>query len=152
MNAKMPRLLVAALFAALVLPVSAQPKVYRCETNGRVAYSDAPCVGAKPVDVTPTQGMDRMGGQSRKGREVQNDEFNSIFDSATGPLHGRSHEDMNVMRRRVKLPTSDQTQCTRLDGELPQIEEVAARATGAAKAQADVDLYKARKRFFDLKC
>ncbi len=33
----------------LALPAAAQPKVHRCETNGKVAYSDAPCVGARVV-------------------------------------------------------------------------------------------------------
>lgn len=130
----------------------AQPKVYRCEANGKVSYSDAPCVGAKVIDATPTQGMDKMGGSSRKGREVQQDEFHRQFDSALRPLHGRSHEDMNVARRRVNLPAGDQAQCSHLDRLMPSLEADANQAAAEAKAKADVELYKARKRFFDLKC
>jgi len=96
--------------------------------------------------------MDKMTGQSRKGREVQRDEFNRQFDQALRPLHGRSHDDMNVLRKRVYLPAKNQQQCARLDGLLPTMEADALAARGEAKARADVDLYKARKQFFDLKC
>lgn len=144
--------LAPTLMAATILPASAQPTVYRCETNGKITYSDAPCVGAKVIDATPTQGMDKMTGQSRKGAAVQRDELNTAFDNALRPLHGRSHADMDVMRRRVKLPSREQAQCARLDDRLPVLEADAARAAGEAKARADVDLYKARKQFFDLKC
>lgn len=138
--------------AFVMLSATAQSKVYRCETNGKVAYSDAPCVGAKEIDATPTQGMDRMSGKSSKGREVQRDEFNRQFDKALQPLHSRGRDEMDVLRRRVSLPASHQQQCSRLDSLLPVLEGEAAHAAGGAKAAADVNLYKARKRFFDLNC
>nr|WP_251010800.1 hypothetical protein [Variovorax paradoxus] len=60
---------------------------------------------------------------------------------------------MNVLRRRVNLPGRDQQACARLDGQLPMLEAAGSRsATREAKARAEVDLYKARKQFFDLKC
>lgn len=142
----------AVLLAALTVGSAFGQQVYRCETAGKVSYSDAPCVGAKVIDATPTQGVDKMAGQSRKGREVQRDEFNRQLDGAIRPLTGRSHDDMNVMRKRVHLPAKDQQQCARLDGLLPTIEADALAARGEAKARADVDLYKARKQFFGLKC
>ncbi|MGJ7523567.1 DUF4124 domain-containing protein [Variovorax sp. LT1P1] len=46
MTTRVLRLLAASVFVLLVLPVAAQLTVYRCETNGKVAYSDARCVGA----------------------------------------------------------------------------------------------------------
>lgn len=151
MNANVQHLWVACL-CVLALPVGAQPKVYRCDTNGKVAYSDAPCVGARVVDATPTQGADKLGGASRKGREVQRDEYTTSLDNATRPLHGRSHDEMNVLRRRVNMPGRDQRTCARLDSQIPMLEAGSGSATGEAKARADVDLYKARKQFFDLKC
>ena len=94
-----------------------------------------------------------MTGQSRKDRDVQRKEFNAAFDGTFRPLHGRSHTDMDVMRRRVKLPSSEQAQCAHLDNRLPLLESDAAGVSGEAKARADVDhLHKARKQFFDLKC
>lgn len=131
---------------------SAGPTVYRCETAGKVAYSDSPCIGATVVDAAPTQGMDKMSGQSRKGKDVQQTEFNRVFDNALKPLTGRSTEGMDVLRRRVKLPGPDQQACARLDGQLPRLELDARETQGAAKARAEFDLYGARKRYFELKC
>ena len=34
-----------------------------------------------------------------------------LLDNAMRPLHGRSHDEMNVVRRRVRLPGRDQQQC-----------------------------------------
>lgn len=146
---QLPRALLLVVFT---LPAWAAPPVYRCEANGRVAYSDAPCVGAKLVDATPTQGMDKMTGQSRKGKDVQTVEMNTAFDRAVQPVTGRTHEEMDVMRRRFKLSGQEQAECKSLDGKLPGLEANVAGASGSTKARADVELYKARKRFFDLKC
>jgi hypothetical protein len=146
--------LLPVLACMLIMPTMAKagPTVYRCETAGKVAYSDSPCIGASIVDATPTQGMDKMSGQSRKGKEVQQTEFNRVFDDALKPLTGRSTEEMGVLRRRVKLPGPDQQACARLDGQLPTLELDARNTPGAAKARAEFDLYGARKRYFELKC
>lgn len=44
---RVPRALACALLAFPVLSAVAQPTVYRCEMNGKVTYSDAPCIGAR---------------------------------------------------------------------------------------------------------
>jgi len=130
----------------------AAPPVYRCDSAGKVSYSDRPCLGAQVVDATPTQGMDKMTGRSRKGRDVQIVEISAMFDKNVQPVTGRTHEEMNVLRHRIKLSPQDQSACSRLDDELPDLEAHAATATGAAKGRADVELFQARKRFFDLHC
>jgi len=130
----------------------AAPPVYRCETAGKVSYSDSPCVGAKVIDATPNQGVDQMTGKSRKGRDVQRTELNHAFDDALRPLTGKSRDEMDVMRRRVKLQPREQGECRQLDGQLPELEAGSQRDTGAAKAKSDVALYQARKRYFDLGC
>lgn len=93
-----------------------------------------------------------MSGQSRKGKDVQQTEFNRVFDNALKPLTGRSTEGMDVRRRRVKLPGPDQQACAWLDGQLPRLELDARETRGAAKARAEFDLYGARKRYFEPKC
>lgn len=142
----------ALFLLSITLPAWAAPPVYRCEGNGRVAYSDVPCVGAKVIDATPTHGIDKMTGQSRKGSDVRTVEMRMTLDKATQPLTGRTHEEMNVVRRRIKLSGKEQAECTSLDGKLPTLEADASGASSGTKAHADVELYKARKRFFDLKC
>lgn len=55
------------------MATAASAQVYRCEHGGKVSYSDEPCVGAKVVDATPTQGMDKMAGSTSKGAEALRD-------------------------------------------------------------------------------
>lgn len=140
------------LFVVPALCAAAAPVVYRCESAGKVNYSDAPCVGGKVVDVTPTQGVDKMTGRSLKGADVQREEHRTILDSATRPLHGLSHGEMDVLRRRQKLSSADQARCAALDRQVPALEAKAAKPDGGVKEQVDVELYQARKRVFDLKC
>ncbi|MDP9918540.1 hypothetical protein J2W24_004200 [Variovorax boronicumulans] len=146
------RLLLTLPLLLTTFSASAAPPVYRCETAGKVSYSDSPCVGAKVIDATPNQGVDQMSGKSRKGRDVQRTELNHAFDDALRPLTGKSRDQMDVMRQRIKLPARDQGECRQLDIRLPELEAATLRDTGASKAKADVDLYQSRKRYFDLKC
>ena len=134
------------------IPAYAQKPVYRCETAGKVSYSDAPCLGAKEIDATPTQGMDKMTGASRKGADVQRAEHNALMADALKPLTGMSPEQYRVYKHRFKLSPRDKAECTRLDTELPDLKQRAATAPVSDKALADVELYKARKQFNDLNC
>jgi hypothetical protein len=45
-------------------------EVLRCEVNGKVSYSDAPCLGASKVNVEPTIGLDKSSGRVRTGADV----------------------------------------------------------------------------------
>jgi hypothetical protein len=141
-----PLLFVASLCAA------APPTVYRCDFGGKVSYSDAPCVGGKVVDVTPTKGADKMTGRSIKGNDVQREEYRAMLDDAIRPLHGLSDKEMDVIRRRQKLSSADRAQCASLDRKAPVLQAQTANSVGSAKDKADVELYQARKRGFDLKC
>ena len=147
------RLLPAFVLLLACAAANAAPPVYRCETAGRVNYSDSPCVGGAVVDIAPTQGMDRMSGASRKGHDVQRTERNKGFDEVIRPLSGKTHDEMNTLRRRVKLPARDQAVCSQLDEQLADLEAATKQPTASThRARADVDLYLARKRYFDLKC
>jgi len=130
----------------------AQKPVYRCETAGKVSYSDEPCVGAKEIDATPTQGMDKMTGASRKGADVRRDEHNAVMADALKPLTGMSADQYRVYKHRFKLSPKDKAECARLDTHLPELKQRAATALSSEKTRADVELYKARKQFNDLSC
>ncbi|WP_238347636.1 DUF4124 domain-containing protein [Comamonas piscis] len=132
--------------------VYAQKPVYRCETAGRVSYSDTPCLGAQEIDATPTQGMDKMTGKSRKGQDVQRAERNAAFAEAFQPLTGMNADEYRVYQRRFKLSPADKLECARLDNRLPGLKKSVQAAAANDLAQAEVDLYKARKRFNDLNC
>ncbi len=145
---------IATLSVCLLISTSvlAQKSVYRCETAGKVAYSHEPCVGAKEIDATPTQGMDKMTGQSRKGRDVQRHEHDGLMADALKPLTGMSPDQYRVYKHRFNLSPQDKNACAKLDYELPGLKQRAANAPTADQAAAEVDLYKARKRFNDLNC
>jgi hypothetical protein len=151
-NYTVSRLVAFSCLLASCIASAAPPPVYRCETNGRVAYSDSPCVGAKIIDATPNQGVDEMSGQSRKGADVQRAETNNAFDDALKPLTGKSRGEMEVLRRRVRLPSQHQAECARLDHQLSVLEGGGGSPDATARAEAEVRLYQVRKRFFDLKC
>lgn len=129
----------------------AQP-VYRCEDGGRVRYSHEPCMGAKVVDTTPTQGLDKSSGVSRKGRDVRQDELNRMFNDAVRPITGRSHEESKVAQRRWKLPAAAKGECSLLDQQIPQQARAAKNAAAAGKADAELRLYQSRARFRELGC
>lgn len=145
-------LLLLLALVCCAAPAFAQKPVYRCETAGRVSYSDAPCVGATEIDATPTQGMDKMTGKSRKGQDVQRAERNAAFAEAIQPLTGMNADEYRVHQRRFKLSPADKLDCARLDNRLPGLKKSVQAAAANDLAQAEVDLYKARKRFNDLNC
>ena len=147
-----PRWGAVLVTACMASAVAQAQSVYRCETNGRVGYSHEPCVGAKVVDTTPTQGLDKSTGVSRKGRDVQREELNRKLNEAMRPLTGRSHEQTKVFERRIKLPATAQVECKLLDVRLPDQERSVLTSTQAARAEEEVQLFLSRKRFRELGC
>ena len=117
---------------------------YKCVTAGKIAYSDQPCVGAQIVDTTPTQGLDKISGTSKKGADVRNTETNKLMADGLKPLFNETPEQRSTRHRRSNLAASDKLECAGLDGQI----------TGkrAIDAREEVTLYKARKRYKDLKC
>ncbi len=57
-----------------------------------------------------------------------------------------------VYQHRFKLSPKDKAECTWLDTELPELKQRPATDPPTEKTLADVELYKARKRFNDLNC
>lgn len=141
------------LSSALIAPLAAMAQqVYRCEANGKIGYSHEPCVGAKAIDTTPTQGMDKMTGQTKKGADVQRDEFRRQLGTISSTVTGLSPETHMRLAQRQKLSRTAQLECAAWDIRLPAIEETAAKARSHEKEQAEASLFKARKAFRDLRC
>lgn len=151
-NALRPRWGAVLTTACLASTIAQAQSVYRCETNGRVGYSHEPCVGARVVDTTPTQGLDKSTGVSLKGHDVRRDEFKRSINEAMRPLTGMSHEQTKTFERRIKLPASAQAECKLLDMRLPHQEQAVRTSTSATKAEADVQLFLSRRRFRELGC
>ena len=147
------RLLVSAVIALASCSVALAQPVYRCESaKGQVSYSNEPCIGATVVDTTPTQGLDKSSGVSRKGRDVQREQTRKALNEAARPLTGMSHEERKVFERRFKLPASVKLECQWLDARLPA--EAAAVKNGDVKSreEAEAQLFLSRNRFRSLGC
>lgn len=115
-------------------------QVYRCESERGVSYSDAPCINAKVIDAIPTKGAHSLSGQKTSNTQSRHEEVREIFDNAFKPLTEMTHEQMNVMRKRQKLSPEERNECRKLDTLINREDEDA------------LFLYKARRRYFDLRC
>lgn len=126
--------------------------VYRCEVNGQVSYSHEPCLGATVVDTTPTQGLDKSSGISRKGSDVRREERRRMFSEALRPIADVSPEELELNARRYKLPHEVQIECRTLDLRLPGLEAAVESSTPETKGKADARLFVSRSRFRSLGC
>lgn len=141
-----------ALVAAVCSGGAHAQAVYRCESGGKVSYSNEPCIGATVVDTTPTQGLDKSSGVSRKGRDVRREESSKAFNDAVRPLTGLSHEEAKIQQRRYKLPANVKLECQWLDVRLPAQEAAVKNADAQNREKAEAQLFLSRSRFRNLGC
>lgn len=127
--------------------------VYKCTSpKGAVSYSHAPCLGAEVVNTTPTQGLDRSSGHSRKGADVRRDELDGAMAEALKPLLGESKERYQKRHRRSKLTPAAQAECALLDRKLVSGEAAARQASAKERPRVDTELLDMRQRAFELHC
>lgn len=132
-------------------PCGAQP-VYKCESKGSVVYSHEPCVGASVVDTTPTQGLDKWTGKSRKGRDVVREEQNKAVADALKPLFNETPEQREKRHRRARLAAADRMECDKLDRAIDAGAGTPGLKQGAAAAPSDQRLFEQRRRYRELRC
>jgi hypothetical protein len=104
------------------------------------------------VDATPTQGLDRASGHSRKGADIQRIEQNQVMAEALHPLLGETAAQREVRHRRFKLSPGDRSECASIDGRLPTQETAVRKADKATLAPAEAALFETRKRYRELRC
>lgn len=127
--------------------------VYKCQEGQKIYYSDAPCVGATKVDVTPTRGLDKSTGQQRQGADVQRERHREQIAEIIRPVTGMTAQQLEQFGRRSKLTPEAQKECRRLDGALPQAEQAERAARGNSERQAaEQTLFKLRQQFRELSC
>lgn len=126
--------------------------VYKCVSKGSVAYSHEPCVGATVVDTTPTHGLDKWTGKSRKGADVVRTEQNKAVADALKPLFNETPEQREKRHRRAKLTAADRMECAKLDVAIetgvsrPRVEQ------GNEVTPSDLRLFEQRRRYRELRC
>ena len=151
MNRAMKCCLVFGLLVVAAASAFAQT-VYKCKSNGLVVYSHEPCLGAQIVDTTPTQGLDKSSGQSRKGADVRRSENHKAMAKALEPILGETAEQYELRHKRFKLPLKDRAECATLDTRLPAQETAARNANKGEAATAEAALFESRKRYRELGC
>lgn len=143
--------LVASFASAQTLPPTSRT-VYKCEEGNKVRYSDAPCLGAKKVDVEPTRGLNKSTGRERTGNDVQREKFNELMADATRPLLNETPEQRAVRHKRFKLEPSAKMACARLDAQIPRLEAEERSAKDEPLKQVQQALLTSRTRFHQLRC
>jgi hypothetical protein len=119
--------------------------VYKCAVDGKVHYSDAPCLGGKKIDVEPTRGLDKTSGKVRTGSDVRHEKNREMFVEAVKPLTGMDAKQLDTAGRRMKLSIKAQQDCRRLDAEIPIAEQEEAQARQGVAGKA------AQERLFGLR-
>jgi hypothetical protein len=151
MQLKVHRLILTALIALTAATVGTQT-VYKCRSKETVIYSHEPCIGAEVVDTTPTQGLDKSSGKSRKGADVRRSEENKMMSDALRPIFGETPEQREKRHRRFKLSPKDRLECDHLDARLPKQEAAVRTARSSTSSEAELKLFETRKKFRELRC
>ncbi|MEZ0236863.1 MAG: hypothetical protein ACAH06_02255 [Methylophilaceae bacterium] len=120
--------------------------------NGKVTYSDAPCLGAKKVDVEPTRGLSASSGQERIGPDVRRERQREQFVEAVRSITGKDAKQLDVQAKRVKLSASAQRECEALDRAIPEAEQQERSASGEALRSVQAGLLSLRQRSVSLGC
>lgn len=153
------RFLVFPLFALMVStlghaqslpPVSRT--VFKCEVAGQTVYSDAPCLGAKQINVEPTRGLDQTSGRRQMGADVMHERGREAFAEAVRPITGMDAKQLAVQGRRNKLSSESQQECRRLDGEISTGQQDERTAAGPDLKDVQAKLFQKRSRFRELGC
>lgn len=125
--------------------------VYKCESGGKVVYSDEPCAAAKKIEIEPTRGLTTTG-KERPGADVRNEVFREQLGEAVRPVTGMDSKQFEVAGKRVRLSAEAQSECRALDVSMQRAEAMEQRAKGVELAGIQADLLRQRKRFRALRC
>lgn len=126
--------------------------VFKCEADGKVVYSDEPCLGAQRVDVQPTRGLDKSTGTERVGTDVRREQHDEAMAKALKPLLNETPEQYALRHRRAGLDPAAQARCRRLDKLVPMAEWREKRAAAGDRGAEQAQLLALRREQRDLRC
>lgn len=148
-----------ALLALLALaPCHAQKvpapsrDVFKCEENGKVVYSDAPCLGAKRVDVEPTRGLNKSTGSEKVGADVRRERMDETMAKAVEPIFSETAEQRAKRHRRASLTDKAKVHCNRLDEQIPATEQEEQQTAKEPLPRIQSKLLRLRQQYKELKC
>ena len=126
--------------------------VFKCQVAGKSVYSDAPCLGAKQINIEPTRGLNQTSGRVQTGADVAREHNREILADAVRPLTGMDAKQLAVAGRRHKLGPEAQSECPRLDADLSAAQLAEKKASSADLKDVQMQLFQLRLRFRDLGC
>lgn len=126
--------------------------VYKCTDNGKVSYSNEPCLGAQRVDTMATRGLDKMSGVQRSGNAVQAEKNNEAIERAMQSVVGKNYRRDRAIKRQYHS-AFDKLQCERLDGQIEALEKEESYIKNKVQLEVlQAELFQRRKAFKDLDC
>jgi hypothetical protein len=126
--------------------------VFKCESDGRIHYSDSPCAAAKKLDIEPTRGVSNLSGKERIGSDVRQEKARQDLAEALRPLTGMDAKQTEVFGRRLKLTEAARRDCAFRDRAIPQSEAEERAATKEVLEIIQTRLLTQRRRFRELEC
>ncbi len=126
--------------------------VFKCESGGKVVYSDTPCLGAQRVDVEPTRGLNKSTGTEKVGSDVRRERQNEQMAEALKPIFGETEPERAKRHARAKLSPPDRAACSDLDRDIPAAERQEAAASPATRNPTQVRLLDLRSQYRELRC
>jgi hypothetical protein len=121
--------------------------IFKCEVQGKITYSDEPCLGAKRLDAEPTRGADSYSGQRRLSEDVSLELRRESLAKALQPITGLNAQQFDALARRQGLDANGQRECRQLERDILQLE-----SGSSADTALQSDLLARRKRYKQLRC
>jgi hypothetical protein len=115
------RALLSALLVSLSMPAFA---IYKCEADGKIAYSDAPCAGGRTIDVGNAAPVNTA--QSRHALVQQKAELKRLESTR----HKQEDQEAKLRRTAAHADATRQKKCASLARRKKWANEDAATATG----------------------
>lgn len=131
---------------------AASRTAFKCEVDGKVTYSDSPCLGAKKVDLEPTRGLNSGSGKEQLGPDVQREREREVRVEALRPITGMDSKQLDAFGRRLKMQPELKQACLKLDREIPAAEAAEKSASKEALAAAQSKLLALRSKYRELQC
>lgn len=126
--------------------------VFKCRKDGKVVYSDSPCVGAEKLEVEPTRGLNQASGMERIGSDVRRELQREGIANAVRPITGMDAKQFEIAGRRMHLTAEAQRECGGLDKNIPAVEFEEKHATTDDLPRVQQRLFILRKRYRELRC
>jgi hypothetical protein len=126
--------------------------VFKCKKDGKIVYSDSPCLGAEKLEVEPSRGLNAASGKERVGPDVQRELRREGMANALKPITGMDAKQFETTGRRMQLSVDAQRECRELDKSIPAAEVAERDAAKEDLSAVQQRLFVLRTRYRELRC